>query len=219
MRIHTHSKWKSQSSAYRLRESAYRLRESAYRLREKVLKGRYRRWHGNDYKASVTGLTLYHYGSPVISSSGTSQYESHSFVEPVKRSREISLQNAAFRQSVRHRVSFRRLPSYTPAPLRGPLPLKGAQDVTGYAFCRINHPEHSAKLATGVATPLSGCAGLPPIQGENRASLYLPIESCGTLLSVHSPPASAGGRWWRSHQRGCLFSIARQGGCMVLLTH
>ena len=98
MRIHTHSKWKSQSSAYR--------------LREKVLKGRYRRWHGNDYKASVTGLTLCHYGSPVISSGGTSQYESHSFVEPVKRSREISLQNAAFRQSVRHRVSFRRLPSY-----------------------------------------------------------------------------------------------------------
>ena len=94
---------------------------------------------------------------PVISSGDKGRYESHSFMEPVKGSREISLKNAAFRQAVRHRVSFRHLPSYTPAPLRGPLlhgkachwilrslslpyesssfaTLKGAQDVTGPAF-------------------------------------------------------------------------------------
>ena len=35
------------------------------------------------------------------------------------------------------------------------------------------------------------------------------------MASTHSAPALAGERWWRSHQRGCRFSIARQGGCMV----
>ena len=78
-------------------------------------------------------------------------------MEPVKRSREISPQNAAFRQSGQHRVSCRLIRSSTPAPLRGPLRpggkhvtgfsgrftplqiqflchLKGTQDVTGLAF-------------------------------------------------------------------------------------
>ena len=45
---------------------------------------------GYDYKVSVTGLALCHYGFPVISSVGTSRYGSHSFMKPVKWSREIS---------------------------------------------------------------------------------------------------------------------------------
>ena len=88
---------------------------------------------------------------PVISSGGKGRYESHSFVEPVERSREISLQNAAFRQAVRHRVSFRHLPSYTPAPLRGPLPLKGAQGVTGLAFVSpVLSPSFRAEARAGM---------------------------------------------------------------------
>ena len=77
--------------------------------------------YGRNIKSALRGLHLCHYGSLVISSGGTSRYESHGFVEPVKGSPEISLQNAACRQSVQHRVSFRHLTSYTPAPLRGPL--------------------------------------------------------------------------------------------------
>ena len=40
--------------------------------------------------------------------------------------------------------------------------------VTGLPFCYINHTKHSAELATGVATPLSGCAGLPPRESVSR---------------------------------------------------
>ena len=94
-------------------------------------------------------------------------------MEPVKGSREISLKNAALRQSRPHRVSFLSSASYTPtsldgvsldsrvaslpyessslahpAPLRGPLPLKGTQDVTGLPSCCINRTVLSAELAT-----------------------------------------------------------------------
>ena len=45
-----------------------------------------------------------------------------------------------------------------------------------------------------------------PIQGGEYTSLRSPVESCGTLVSTHSPTSEAGrGRWWRSHQRGSLF--------------
>ena len=45
-----------------------------------------------------------------------------------------------------------------------------------------------------------------PIQGGEYTSLRSPVESCGTLVSTHSPTSEAGrGRWWRSHQRGPLF--------------
>ena len=53
-------------------------------------------------------------------------------MEPVKRSREISPQNAAFRQSGQHRVSCRLIRSSTPAPLRGPL-RPGGKHVTGFS--------------------------------------------------------------------------------------
>ena len=49
-------------------------------------------------KSALRDLLLCHYGYPVISSGGTSRYESHSFVETVKGSWEISLQKATFRQ-------------------------------------------------------------------------------------------------------------------------
>ena len=45
---------------------------------------------------------------------------------------------------------------------------------------------------------------------RGKFALCFPVESCGTLLSIHSPTASAGGRWWRSHQRGGRFSHARR---------
>ena len=50
-------------------------------------------------KPALRGLHLCHHGSPVISSGGICRHESHSFMEPMKGSREISLQNAAL-QSV-----------------------------------------------------------------------------------------------------------------------
>ncbi len=52
--------------------------------------------------------------------------------------------------------------------------------VTEMPSCCINHAEHSAKLATGVATPLSGCAGLSPRESVSHDSqvALLPYESC-----------------------------------------
>ena len=47
--------------------------------------------YGRNIKSALRDLHLCHYGSLVISSGGTSRYESHSFVEPVKGSPEISL--------------------------------------------------------------------------------------------------------------------------------
>ena len=158
-------------------------------------------------------------------------------MEPVKGSREISLKNAALRQSRPHRVSFLSSASYTPtsldgvsldsrvaslpyessplahpAPLRGPLlhgkashlvlrslslpykprslaTLKGTQDVTGLPSCCINHTKHSADLATGVATPLSRFAGLPPRESVSLGSqvALLPYEPS----SLATPQAGA----------------------------
>ena len=38
--------------------------------------------------------------------------------------------------------------------------------VTGLAFCVIWHDKHSGDWLTAFATPYPGCAGLPPVQGE-----------------------------------------------------
>ena len=57
--------------------------------------------------------------------------------------------------------------------------------VTGIAFCYINRAEHSAELATCVATPYPAAPDSPLFRGENRTSLHFPSESCGTMLSTH----------------------------------
>ena len=91
-------------------------------------------------------------------------------MEPVKGSREISLQNAALRQAVSHGVSFRRLPSYTLSRCAG-LPLKGKQDVTGLPSCFLStHAKHSAELATFGGSPLSHFAGLSPRESVSHDS-------------------------------------------------
>ena len=65
--------------------------------------------------------------------------------------------------------------------------------VTGIAFCCINRAEHSAELATDVATPYPAAPDSPLFRGGvNSASLCLPVESCGTMASIHSAPSSAG---------------------------
>ena len=113
---------------------------------------------------------------PVISSGVMRRYESHSFVEPVKGSREISLKNAALGQLVSHGVSFRHLPSYTPAPLRGPLPLKGAQGVTGLAFVSpVLSPSFRAETRTGMNLVLHGAS--------EREPRNLPAECCLSAVS------------------------------------
>ena len=38
--------------------------------------------------------------------------------------------------------------------------------VTGLAFCVIWQNNHSADWLAALATPYPGCAGLPPVQGE-----------------------------------------------------
>ena len=138
------------------RPSSDSLRHGPSSFRAEVSTGMYPVLHGAGETESRNLLPqwklLTHCGmAPVISSGGKHRYESHSFMEPVKGSREISLKNAAFRQAVRHRVSFRHLPSYTPAPLRGPLPLKGAQGVTGLAFVSpVLSPSFRAEVQAGM---------------------------------------------------------------------
>ena len=53
--------------------------------------------YGHNIKSALRDWLLCHQCCTVISSGGTSRYESHSFVEPVKGSREISSQKAALR--------------------------------------------------------------------------------------------------------------------------
>ena len=53
--------------------------------------------------------------------------------------------------------------------------------VTGLAVCVIWHDKHSADWLAALATPLSGCAGLPPMQGQNK-TLY-------AFLYRHDPMA------------------------------
>ena len=70
------------------------------------------------------------------------------YMEPVKGSPQISLQNAVLRQSVQHRVSFLRLPSYTLSRCAG-LPLKGKQGLAAeLAMCCLSPAKHSAEFAT-----------------------------------------------------------------------
>ena len=38
--------------------------------------------------------------------------------------------------------------------------------VTGFTFSTIWHDKHSADWLAALATPYPGCAGLPPVQGE-----------------------------------------------------
>ena len=49
---------------------------------------------------------------------------------------------------------------------------------------------HLTELAAKGGHPLSGCAGLSPIQGTEYASLRFSMMSCSTLSSVHSFSAS-----------------------------
>ena len=64
------------------------------------------RWRGNKYKVSVTGLAFVSLWRPRHFERRYKPVWFHSFMEPVKGSPQISLQNAALRQSVQHRVSF-----------------------------------------------------------------------------------------------------------------
>lgn len=59
---------------------------------------------------------------------------------------------------------------------RGRIALAGNEyivSVTGMPFCCINRTDHSVELATSGGHPLSGCAGLSPIQGrEYNPSMF-----------------------------------------------
>ena len=61
--------------------------------------------------------------------------------------------------------------------------------------------------SSSFATPL--CGGT-----TTRALLRATYENA-SLRSFVVPPLQRRGRWWRSHQRGCRFSLARKGGCTV----
>ena len=106
------------------------------------------RWCGNKYKVSVTGLAFVSLWRPRHFERRYKPVWFHSFMEPVKGSPQISLQNAALRQSVQHRVSFLRLPSYTLSRCAG-LPLKGKQGLAAeLAMCCLSPAKHSAEFAT-----------------------------------------------------------------------
>ena len=106
------------------------------------------RWRGNKYKVSVTGLAFVSLWRPRHFERRYKPVWFHSFMEPVKGSPQISLQNAALRQSVQHRVSFLRLPSYTLSRCAG-LPLKGKQGLAAeLAMCCLSPAKHSAEFAT-----------------------------------------------------------------------
>ena len=126
---------------------------------QKVQKGRIAAFGGNNYKVSVTGLAFVSLWRPRHFERRYKPVWFHSFMEPVKGSPEISLQKAALRQSVQHRVSFLRLPSYTLSRCAG-LPLKGKQGLAAeLAMCCLSPAKHSAEFATPLwcltATPFS----------------------------------------------------------------
>ena len=60
--------------------------------------------------------------------------------------------------------------------------------VTGLAFYVIGHDWHSADWLAALASPYPGCAGLPPVQGEEWVSM-LSCRGMAPWLSTHSPPA------------------------------
>ena len=70
------------------------------------------------------------------------------------------------------------------------------------AFYIHQQEQHSGDWPPKGGHPLSAYGGLPPIQGAEWASLRLPVETYGTLLSTHSAPAFAGERWWRQPPKG-----------------
>ena len=115
---------------------------------QRVQRGRIAAFGGNNYKVSVTGLAFVSLWRPRHFERRYKPVWFHSFMEPVKGSPQISLQNAALRQSVQHRVSFLRLPSYTLSRCAG-LPLKGKQGLAAeLAMCCLSPAKHSAELAT-----------------------------------------------------------------------
>ena len=139
-----------------------------------------------------------HYGSPRHFERRYKPVGIHSFVEPVKGSREISLQNAALRQSVQHRVSFLRLPSYTLSRCAG-LPLKGKQGLAAeLAMCCLSPAKHSAEFAF----PL-WCLTAPPFSTGKRLTWFSGRYHSPTN-QVRLPPRCAG-KVPRSGQGGTLF--------------
>ena len=105
---------------------------------QRVQRGRIAAFGGNNYKVSVTGLAFVSLWRPRHFERRYKPVWFHSFMEPVKGSPQISLQNAALRQSVQHRVSFLRLPSYTLSRCAG-LPLKGKQGLAAeLAMCCLS---------------------------------------------------------------------------------
>ena len=115
---------------------------------QRVQRGRIAAFGGNNYKVSVTGLAFVSLWRPRHFERRYKPVWFHSFMEPVKGSPQISLQNAALRQSVQHRVSFLRLPSYTLSRCAG-LPLKGKQGLAAeLAMCCLSPAKHSAEFAT-----------------------------------------------------------------------
>ena len=121
------------------------------------------------------------------------------YMEPVKGSPQISLQNAVLRQSVQHRVSFLRLPSYTLSRCAG-LPLKGKQGLAAeLAMCCLSPAKHSAEFAT----PL-WCLTAPPFSTGKRLTWFSGRYHSPTN-QVRLPPRCAG-KVPRSGQGGTLFS-------------
>ena len=144
------------------------------------------RWRGNKYKVSVTGLAFVSLWRPRHFERRYKPVWFHSFMEPVKGSPEISLQNAALRQSVQHRVSFLRLPSYTLSHCAG-LPLKGKQGLAAeLAMCCLSPAKHSAEFAF----PL-WCLTAPPFSTGKRLTWFSGRYHSPTN-QVRLPPRCAG---------------------------
>ena len=158
------------------------------------------------------------------------------YMEPVKGRPQISLQNAVLRQSVQHRVSFLRLPSYTLSRCAGLRP--GGKHVTGFsgrfallqiqflchlkgkqglaaelAMCCLSPAKHSAEFATsGGISPFGALRHhLSPRESVSLGS-QVAITPLRTKFACH--PAVRGKS--RGAGKGERFSLARQGGCMVL---
>ena len=171
------------------------------------------RWRGNKYKVSVTGLAFVSLWRPRHFERRYKPVWFHSFMEPVKGSPEISPQKAALRQSVQHRVSFLRLPSYTLSRCAG-LPLKGKQGLAAeLAMCCLSPAKHSAEFATsGGISPFGALRHhLSPRESVSLGS-QVAITPLRTKFACH--PAVRGKS--RGAGKGERFSLARQGGCMVL---
>ena len=100
---------------------------------------------------------------------------------------------------------FAAYPRTPPAPLRGPLPLKGAQDVTGLLSRCLSPAKHSAEWATSGGHPLSGCAGLLPIQGQNKPLYAFLQRHVAHWQAPIVPPAKLGGKVVAQPPKGAAF--------------